>query len=117
MSFIKKIKILIALLNKKTYVLDDAYMHILMVYGICTYLIILIASYLLNKKLLIEKQYILLSIWLVLYFYGFSETGLFKIQFNSFLIILSYIVYNKRLDIEEEIIHPKTFNIEEENKK
>lgn len=93
-----------ALETKKTaYVLDNAYMNILMVYGIVAYLISMIASYLLNRKLLLEKEYKLLSIFIVLYFYGFNETGLFKIQFNSFLICLSYLVYNKTFADKEFI--------------
>ena len=104
------------LTGKKAFILDNSYMHILMVYGVIVFIVFAYASYLLNKKMLIEKQYLLLSIFIVLYFYGFNETGLFKIQFNSFLICFSYILYNKKFDKENNsILSSKSIERDNEN--
>ena len=73
------------------YILDSSYINILLRFGIILFIFI---YYCFNKSIKImykEKNYCLIIIFLVLFIYGFSESFLYKISANAFLLYFSNI--------------------------
>lgn len=74
-------------------ILDNAFVHILLRYGLIVYITF---AYLFNKifkMAYIEKNTLLIIIVLLLMVYGLMETYLFKIMYNGFIMYFSKILY------------------------
>lgn len=80
--------------------LDNAYVAILLRYGILVFLIISFMYLYLIKSMVIRKEYVLTIILFLYSLYGLMETGLFMLSHNIFLLSFSDLLYHKmRLDI------------------
>lgn len=81
-------------LGQQPWLLDNSYLVCILRYGIFAYLVI---YFFIRKSLkqLLENEHIdLIIMWIVISLNGVFENYLFKIHFNPFLIILSYLLYN-----------------------
>ena len=89
------------LLNLGNMWLDNAYMTILLRYGILVYVIfsflyIFTMIYLLNLK-----EYYLLILFFIFSVYGIMENGFFQISHNIVLFAVAYFLYHKKFVIEQ----------------
>ena len=100
----------ISLLGKKIYIyeeevrligltnrlwLDNAYLSILLRYGILVFLIFSV-SYICLMRKMIDRRQVIVAIILFLYaLYGIMETGLYMITHNIFLIAFADLLYDK----------------------
>ncbi|MCM1155766.1 MAG: hypothetical protein NC392_10470 [Roseburia sp.] len=75
--------------------LDNAYVSILLRYGVVVFLIFSIGYLCLIKNMILQKEYLLVIILFLYSVYGIMETGLYMITHNIFLIAFSYLLYNK----------------------
>lgn len=75
--------------------LDNAYMLLLIKYGILSYLIFSAAYLLLMNYYRIKKQYVIMIILFVYAVYGIMENGLVQAYHNIFLISFSNMLYGK----------------------
>ena len=81
--------------------LDNAYMAMLLRYGVVVFLIfsaLYISAMLYLKK---EKQYMLLEILCLYAIYGVMENNFFSMSQNMFLLVLSYPIYRRVLPEDE----------------
>lgn len=81
--------------------LDNAYVSILLRYGILVFLIFCISYLYLMKAVELQQNDILMIILFLYALYGTIETGLYMITHNIFLIAFSALIYGKPLGIEE----------------
>lgn len=81
--------------------LDNAYVSILLRYGILVFLIFCISYLYLMKAVELQQNDILMIILFLYALYGTIETGLYMITHNIFLIAFSALLYGKPLGIEE----------------
>ncbi len=75
--------------------LDNAYVGILLRYGILVFFIFFIGYLCLMKAMIIRKEYILAIILFLYALYGVMESGLYMISHNIFLITFSTLLYKK----------------------
>lgn len=83
------------LLNTRAYILDNSYFHIILHYGILVYLMF---AYIFNisiKECIKSKNITLILIFIVLLIMGLSETYLFKVDGNVFLLYFGNYIFNK----------------------
>ncbi len=83
--------------------LDNAYMTIVLRYGIivfCIFSALYISTMFYLKK---EKQFVLMEIMCIYAIYGIMENNYFAMSMNIFLLILSYPIYKTILPNEEMI--------------
>lgn len=78
----------------KYLILDNSYINILLRFGILFLIFMYFNFYSIMKKLYREKNYILIIIFIILLFYGFSESFLYKVSANAFLLYFGKI-YNE----------------------
>lgn len=71
------------------YVLDTAFVWLILTFGIIGTLLIAWLFYRTFKKLLANKNYYMVAIMLILLVYGFMETILFKYYYNPLLVVLT----------------------------
>lgn len=83
--------------------LDNAYLSILLRYGILVFLIFFILYSLLVGKMIIQKRYLLAIILFLYALYGTMENGLYMMSHNIFLIAFADLLYQKISDKESEI--------------
>lgn len=86
--------------------LDNAYLSILLRYGILTFFIFFIGYLCLVKVLMIRKEYILAIILFLYALYGVMESGLYMISHNIFLITFSSLLYKKSIQGNGKIRKP-----------
>lgn len=79
----------------QAWVLDNAYFYLLIVNGIICFIIVAIAYYLFLKKLTIENDKRLICIYIVYLFLGLTESNVFDITYNIFLICLGELVFKE----------------------
>lgn len=77
--------------------LDNAYVNVLLRYGMVIFLIFSIAYFCLLKMLVLQKQYMLAIILFLYALYGIMENGLYMITHNIFLIMFVALLYRKPL--------------------
>ena len=75
--------------------LDNAYLSILLRYGILVFLIFSIFYLLLVRKMIAQKRYILVIILFLYALYGVMENGLYMMAQNIFLIAFADLLYQK----------------------
>lgn len=75
--------------------LDNAYVSILLRYGILVYLVTSIAYLCLIRSMTNRKEYVLAIILFLYSLYGLMENGLYMLSHNIFLIALSELLYHK----------------------
>lgn len=75
--------------------LDNAYVSILLRYGILVFLITAFAYLSLLKSMAIRKEYILVIILFLYALYGLMENGLFMLSHNIFLLVFADLLYKK----------------------
>ncbi|MBD5504854.1 MAG: hypothetical protein HDR09_14260 [Lachnospiraceae bacterium] len=75
--------------------LDNAYLSLLLRYGILVFLIISISYIFLMRKMIVQKQYVLVIILFLYALYGTMESGLYQITHNIFLIAFAVLFYHK----------------------
>ena len=86
-------------------ILDNAYIKILLQYGLVSYLLFFILLFFGIKNAIKEKNYALCTMFLVYMIYGIFENALFLIRYNVFLMYLSNLVFFKnktKNDVSEE---------------
>lgn len=76
--------------------LDNAYMNMLLRYGVLVFLIFSIGYLYLIRKMTMQKKYVLVIILFLYSLYGTMEPALYMITHNIFLIAFADILYNKR---------------------
>ena len=81
--------------------LDNAYVSILLRYGILVFLIFFISYLYLIKVVELQQNDVLMIILFLYALYGTIETGLYMITHNIFLIAFSALLYGKSLRTEE----------------
>lgn len=81
--------------------LDNAYVSILLRYGILVYLLFSIAYIWLVKYVISKKNYILVTILFLYALYGVMENGFYTLIHNVFLIMMAVLLY-KETDTEIE---------------
>lgn len=79
-------------ITKKLF-LDNAYMSLLIRFGIASLLIFSVAYYFQMKREIIKGDYMLVIIFCLYSIYGVMETGLYSLTHNIFLIALSDVIY------------------------
>lgn len=84
--------------------LDNAYVSILLRYGILVFLIFCIGYLCLIKAVKMQKDGILAIILFLYALYGTIETGLYMITHNIFLIAFSSLLYRKPLRSEDNLL-------------
>lgn len=77
--------------------LDNAYMAILLRYGIIVYLLFSIIYCLTALKLKNQNQYFTLFIYALFSIYGIMEYNFFSLSHNMFLIALASLLYNRQI--------------------
>lgn len=82
--------------------LDNAYVSILLRYGILVFLIFSIFYILLERKMIAQKRYLLVMILFLYALYGVMENGLYMTAHNIFLIAFADLLYRKVSDEELE---------------
>lgn len=75
--------------------LDNAYVSILLRYGIVVFLLISFAYMYLIRSMVIRKEYVLAIILFLYSLYGLMENGLFMLSHNIFLLAFSDLLYQK----------------------
>lgn len=81
--------------------LDNAYVSVLLRYGVLVFLIFSIGYLCLVKYMIIQKEYIL-SVILVLYaLYGIMENGMYMVTHNIFLIAFSSLLYKNLVQYKD----------------
>lgn len=75
--------------------LDNAYINMLLRYGVLVFLIFSIGYLYLIRKMIKQKKYVLVIILFLYSLYGTMEPALYMITHNIFLIAFSDILYNK----------------------
>lgn len=94
--------------KEQPWVLDNSYLVILLRYGLIAYIIIYILMITITKDLYKRKYYIIIMLWLVYGINAMFENTLFKIQFNSLLIILASLLYKKIINTKINKIEKRT---------
>lgn len=84
--------------------LDNAYLGILLRYGILVFFIFFIGYLCLVKVMMIRKEYILAIILFLYALYGVMESGLYMISHNIFLITFSSLLYKKSIQENGKIL-------------
>lgn len=87
--------------NTHSLVLDNAFFFLIIRYGLIIYFVFAILMNKSIKKIIKEKDYMLLLVFCLLIIYGLSENYLIKINYNVFLLYFSYIIFKKRNDKNE----------------
>ena len=82
--------------------LDNAYVSILLRYGILVFLIFCFGYLYLIKIVEMQKDDVLMIILFLYALYGTIETGLYMITHNIFLIAFSVLIYGKSLQVEDK---------------
>ena len=77
--------------------LDNAYVGILLRYGILVFLIFSVGYLCLIKFMIIQKQYVLAIILFLYALYGVMENGLYMVTHNIFLITFSFLLYGRSI--------------------
>lgn len=75
--------------------LDNAYVSILLRYGILVFLIVSFAYLYLIRSMKTRKEYVLLIILFLYSLYGLMENGLFMLSHNIFLLAFSDLLFHK----------------------
>lgn len=83
--------------------LDNAYVSILLRYGILVFLIFCFGYLYLIKIVEMQKDDVLMIILFLYALYGTIETGLYMITHNIFLIAFSVLIYRKSLQAEDRL--------------
>lgn len=78
-----------------TYILDNAYLHLLLRFGVITYLFYYIIFFKLFKMSFEKKDYTLVIIYIVMLFFGLMENSMYKATYNVFLLGFSEVVFQK----------------------
>ena len=76
--------------------LDNAYVSILLRYGVVIFLVFSVFYLCLIKNMAVRKEYVLVTILFLYSLYGIMENGLYMVRHNIFLIAFSDLLYNKR---------------------
>ena len=84
----------------RTLWLDNAYVNMLLRYGVLVFLIFSIGYLYLIKNMTMQKKYVLVIILFLYSLYGAMEPALYMITHNIFLIAFSEILYNKCEELE-----------------
>lgn len=96
--------------SKELWVLDNAYLLLMIRYGIIVSIMFILGLYSIIKKLLKEENNSKLIIIFAIYFIiSFIETSIFKIQYNPFLVYFSVLLYN--------VLYIKKKGLKDERKK
>ena len=80
-------------------VMDNAYMHLFVRCGVLVGILVLLGYFVAVKLALEEKNYGVLVVIAVYFVCGISETWLFTISQNPFLLLLSVGLYNQNLNL------------------
>lgn len=78
----------------KPWVLDNSYLVCILRYGLVGYILIYFLTRSGLKKIYETKRYEIIIMWIIFSLNGIFENYLFKIHFNPYLIILSYLLYD-----------------------
>lgn len=81
--------------SEQPWVLDNSYLVVLLRYGLIAYIIIYLIMLTITRDLYKRKEYSIIMLWLVYGINAMFENTLFKIQFNTLLIILASLLYKK----------------------
>ena len=81
--------------GEQTQVLDNAYIKIILCYGVSTYLLFALGVYCNFKKAIDSKDYIFCIIFIIYLLLGITENALYYLYENIFLIYISIYLYNK----------------------
>ncbi len=92
--------------NYYRFLLDNAYMAILLRYGIIVYLVFSTLYIVSMIQLLKKNQVFLLEIMCLFAIYGLMENSFFYMTQNIFLLVLSNILYKDK-NVEEEPVQPR----------
>ena len=87
--------------GQNQWILDNSYVYLILKFGVLGFGIFYFFFRKLIEKLLSNKNYTLIIIILSFCIYGFMETGLFRLQYNSFLILFSLLIYDNNMNLEE----------------
>ncbi len=82
--------------------LDNAYMTLLIKYGIVSYLIFSVAYLLLVNYCRMKKKYFIVSILLVYALYGVMENAVFMMSHNVFLLAFAGMMYERLSRMKDE---------------
>ena len=88
--------------SEQPWVLDNSYLVVLLRYGLIAYIIIYLIMLTITRDLYKRKEYSIIMLWLVYGINAMFENTLFKIQFNTLLIILASLLYKKIISKREE---------------
>lgn len=94
------------IITNNMYLLDSSYINILLRYGIIMWIWIYFLFFKTINKLYNDKEFVLLIIIILLMLYGFSESFLYKITANVFLLYFGKIL-NKEVTSCEAKVVPK----------
>lgn len=83
--------------------LDNAYLSILLKYGIPIFLVFSSSYIFLVRRMIVQKNHILVIIFFLYALYGTMETGLYMVTHNIFLISFADLLYQKTNTKEIEI--------------
>lgn len=95
--------------GEQPWVLDNSYLVILLRYGIIAYIIIYLIMLTITRELYKKKEYVIIMLWFIFGINAIFENTIFKIQFNTLLVVLASLLYRK-------IIKTKNNNIQEKEK-
>ena len=75
------------------YTLDNAYLHLLLGFGIILFIVFLGLYFMYAKKVYRNKEYVVLLILVVYFALGFTETMLIRVQYNFTIFLLAEILW------------------------
>lgn len=84
-------------ISNRLSVLDNAYMHILIHFGIINFVVITYGFIKILKCSVEQKKYEIITYIVPFLFYGLMEHHIYEIQFNSILICLGELIYFKNI--------------------
>lgn len=82
--------------------LDNAYMAILLRYGVIVYLLFSVIYFMTAIKLKRQNQYFLLFVYALFSIYGIMEYNFFALTHNIFLLVIASLLYNRQMISEKE---------------
>lgn len=94
-NFINKYQIKLFGNSFDTYILDNSYLHLLLRFGLVTYIFYYLIFSKKIKDAFLKKDYTLVIIFIVMLFFGLMENSIYKSTFNIFLLSFSEIIFFK----------------------
>ena len=82
--------------------LDNAYMAILLRYGIIVYILLSVIYCMTAIKLKRQNQYFALFVYALFSIYGIMEYNFFALAHNIFLLAIASLLYNRQMIAEKE---------------